>query len=53
MRLAALLALVLLGTTGCAAFTDDASASGRVTIAASFYPLAFVAERVGGGLVLG
>ena len=48
MRLAVLLALVLVGTTGCAAFTDDARADGRVTVAAAFYPLAFVAQRVGG-----
>ena len=48
MRLAVLLTLVLVGTTGCAAFTDDARADGRVTVAAAFYPLAFVAQRVGG-----
>jgi zinc transport system substrate-binding protein len=47
MRLAVLLALVLVGTTGCAAFTDDARADGRVTVAAAFYPLAFVAQRIG------
>jgi zinc transport system substrate-binding protein len=48
MRIAALLTLLLVSTTGCAAFTDDASASGKVTVAAAFYPLAFVAQRVGG-----
>ncbi|HRI96778.1 MAG TPA: metal ABC transporter substrate-binding protein [Nocardioides sp.] len=48
MRLLALLTLMLVATTGCAAFTDDASNGGRVTVAAAFYPLAFVAERVGG-----
>jgi zinc transport system substrate-binding protein len=47
MRIAVVLALAL-ATTGCAAFSDDRSAGGRVTVAASFYPLAFVAERVGG-----
>jgi zinc transport system substrate-binding protein len=46
MRLLALLAL-LLGVTGCAAFSDD-NPDGKVTVAAAFYPLAFVAERVGG-----
>src|SRR5262245_29796037 len=48
MRIAALLALVLACTTGCAAFSDDTSPGGRVSVAAAFYPLAFVAERVGG-----
>ncbi|HEY9375887.1 MAG TPA: metal ABC transporter substrate-binding protein [Jiangellaceae bacterium] len=48
-RLGALLAVAILGTTlaGCAAAgasTDD----DRPTMVASFYPLAFVAERVGG-----
>ena len=36
------------GTTGCAAFSDDAAADGKVTVAAAFYPLAYVAQRVGG-----
>src|SRR3954451_3769546 len=39
-------ALLLAPVTGCAAFSDDAG--GRVRVAAGFYPLAFVAERVGG-----
>lgn len=48
MRL--LLTVVLLvGTTGCAAFSDESR--GKVTVAAAFYPLAFVAERVGGAEV--
>src|SRR3954452_14863463 len=51
MRIAVLLALLLLGSTGCAAFSDDAAASGKVRVAAAFYPLAFVTERVGGDLV--
>jgi zinc transport system substrate-binding protein len=46
MRLLAVLALVV-GLTGCAAFSDS-NPSGKVTVAAAFYPLAFVAERVGG-----
>jgi zinc transport system substrate-binding protein len=46
MRLVAVLAL-LVGVTGCAAFSDD-NPDGKVTVAAAFYPLAFVAERVGG-----
>jgi zinc transport system substrate-binding protein len=48
--LPALLTLLLAATTGCAAFSDDSAggSEGKVTIAAAFYPLAFVAERVGG-----
>jgi len=46
MRLVAVLAL-LMGATGCAAFSDD-NPGGRVTVAAAFYPLAFVPEQVGG-----
>jgi zinc transport system substrate-binding protein len=46
MRLVAVLAL-LVGVTGCAAFSDD-NPGGKVTVAAAFYPLAFVAESVGG-----
>lgn len=45
----------LLLTSGCAAFTDDSgssgSGSGKVEVAAAFYPLEYVAERVGGDLV--
>jgi zinc transport system substrate-binding protein len=41
-----LAAALLLGMTSCAAFSDDTD--GRVRVAAAFYPLAFVAERVGG-----
>ncbi|QIG42758.1 zinc ABC transporter substrate-binding protein [Nocardioides anomalus] len=49
MRIAPLLALVLVSTTGCAAFREDsATASGKVGVAAAFYPLAFVAQEVGG-----
>jgi zinc transport system substrate-binding protein len=43
-----LVTALLLGTTGCAAFSDDTAADGKVTVAAAFYPLAFVAQRVGG-----
>jgi zinc transport system substrate-binding protein len=46
MRLALVIGL-LLATTSCAAFSD-AAADGKVTVAAAFYPLAFVAQRVGG-----
>jgi zinc transport system substrate-binding protein len=49
MRFVAVLAL-LVGVTGCAAFSDD-NPDGKVTVAAAFYPLAFVAERVGGNEV--
>src|SRR4051794_7356307 len=43
-------ALVLASATGCAAFSDTPrhADDGKVTVAAAFYPLAFVAERVGG-----
>ncbi len=47
MRLLLVTAL-LLGTTGCAAFSDDTADDGKVSVAAAFYPLAFVAQRVGG-----
>ncbi|TQL67753.1 zinc transport system substrate-binding protein [Nocardioides albertanoniae] len=44
----------LLLSSGCAAFTDDSgsagSESGKVQVAAAFYPLQYVAERVGGDL---
>lgn len=45
-----LLALGLaLGVTGCAAFTDDSvGLDNGVQVAAAFYPLAYVAERVAG-----
>ncbi len=47
-RTAAVAALALLAT-GCTAFTDDTgSADGEIVVAAAFYPLAFVAERVAG-----
>ena len=38
---------VLLGTSGCAALADDDA----VTVAAGFYPLGYVAERVAGDAV--
>jgi zinc transport system substrate-binding protein len=42
-----LLGVVLLfGATGCAAFSD--TADDRVSVAAGFYPLAFIAQQVGG-----
>ena len=42
-----LLAVVLLfGATGCAAFSE--TGDDRVSVAAGFYPLAFIAEQVGG-----
>ena len=37
--------------SGCSAFSSDASSTGEVRVAASFYPLAYVAERVGGAEV--
>ncbi|WP_296602817.1 metal ABC transporter substrate-binding protein [Nocardioides sp.] len=51
-KLVALAALPVLALTGCAAFTDDSSPGNGpvdgVQVAAAFYPLAYVAERVGG-----
>lgn len=51
-KLVALAALPVLALTGCAAFTDDSSPGNGPTdgvqVAAAFYPLAYVAERVGG-----
>jgi len=45
-----LLVLALLATLpGCGAMADDDS--GKVEVATGFYPLAYVAERVGGSLV--
>ncbi len=56
-RSAGLLAVgALLLTSGCAALSDDSgssasgSDSGKVQVAAAFYPLEFVAERVAGDL---
>lgn len=50
MRQLVLLALPpLLALSGCAAFTDDsATAADGIQVAAAFYPLQFVAERVAG-----
>lgn len=48
MRIVWTLAL-LVALTGCGAVADDDS--GRVRVATGFYPLAYVAERVGGDLV--
>ena len=58
-RLLPTLALALsssMAVTGCAAFSDDGGGSatdadGRLKVAAAFYPLAFIAERVGGDRV--
>ena len=48
MKLIAALPLVLV-LSGCAAFTDDSvGLDNGVQVAAAFYPLAYVAERVGG-----
>jgi zinc transport system substrate-binding protein len=49
MKILLVLSLAL-GLTGCAAFSDDSTqtADGKVSVAAAFYPLAFVAQRVGG-----
>src|SRR5689334_2878768 len=44
------LAAVVVGAGGCAAFSDDVpqTSGGRPTIAAAFYPLQFVSERIVG-----
>ncbi len=47
MRRLFVLVAVLLSSTGCTAFSDDEGTQ----VAAAFYPLEFVAERVGGGLI--
>jgi zinc transport system substrate-binding protein len=47
----AVVLLLALSTSGCAAFSDDdggGSPDGKVSVAAAFYPLAYVSERVGG-----
>jgi len=41
-------ALVTLAASGCSAFSDDGGDGDGVAIAAAIYPLAFVAEQVGG-----
>ncbi len=54
--LAAVMSASVLSLSGCAAFTDDSGApspdgaggADGVRVAAAFYPLAYVAERVGG-----
>ena len=45
MRMLLALVLVLVASTGCGALADD---SGKVRVAAGFYPLAYAAQRVGG-----
>lgn len=54
IRRAAPLALLLagaVGLSGCAALSDESGSDGTVSVAASFYPLEYVAQRVGGDLV--
>jgi len=46
---AAFIALALLGAAACSGGEPPAASSSRVQVAAAFYPLAWVAERVGGG----
>lgn len=53
--LATVLSLSALSLSGCAAFSDDSgagetvSSADEIRVAAAFYPLAYVAERIGGG----
>lgn len=42
----ALASCVAVVGSGCAAFSDDAGGDGERTVAAAFYPLAYVSERV-------
>ncbi|MFS4093897.1 metal ABC transporter substrate-binding protein [Streptomyces sp. AF1A] len=51
---AALTALTVLGTCSLSACSDDpaaAAGTGRFDVVASFYPMAFLAEQIGGGHV--
>jgi zinc transport system substrate-binding protein len=43
--------IALLASCGSSSGSDDAGGSGTLTVAASFYPFAYVAEQVGGPLV--
>jgi zinc transport system substrate-binding protein len=42
------MAAVAVTVSGCAAFSDSAADDGALTVAAAFYPLQFVSERVAG-----
>ncbi|MBF4163410.1 metal ABC transporter substrate-binding protein [Nocardioides acrostichi] len=54
-RIAVILAMAIVaaaGLSGCSAFSETStSADGKVDVAAAFYPLEFVTQRVGGDLV--
>jgi zinc transport system substrate-binding protein len=50
LLLATGIAVATLGTAACSS-DDDAAASGKIDVVAAFYPLQFVAERVGGDAV--
>lgn len=51
MRMIALLSALALATTGCAAFSDNSGAGdGPIQVAAAFYPLQYVTQRVAGDL---
>lgn len=47
-RTVALIATVALSTTGCAALDDDAGSSKDISVAAGFYPLAWLSEKIAG-----
>ena len=51
VRAAALLLAGALALGGCSAFSDSTGKDGAPSVAASFYPLEFLAQRVGGELV--
>ena len=50
MRLPIVIIALMLGTTGCAALGDDDTSSSSIKVAAAFYPLQYVAQRVAGNL---
>ena len=43
---AAGVALAAVGLSGCTAFSSDSTNDGELRVAAGFYPLQYVAERV-------
>src|SRR6188472_3259990 len=51
MRIVCIIATAALGTAGLAGCGSSQSGEGRTSVVASFYPLAFAAERIGGDRV--
>ncbi|MET7637934.1 metal ABC transporter substrate-binding protein [Streptomyces sp. NPDC005438] len=48
LALASALGLATAGLTGCATDDDGRTGDGKVKVTAAFYPMAFLAERIGG-----